>query len=133
MGVDDGEHFLHNRATSVATLRGPFAFGSDLQGSTLASQLSDTQNCEGPHAPRSFRRGKQAQFAHCQNTRPGSRVSKELDAIIQAAIKKMYLVVEQPQITAVIEEVNLQCFKAKLKRPGVSTIRRRICAGSAER
>ena len=56
MGVDEGEHFLHNRDTSVATLRGPFAFGSERQGSTLASRLSDTQNCEGPHAPRSFRR-----------------------------------------------------------------------------
>ena len=56
MGVDEGEHFLHNRDTSVATLPGPFAFGSERQGSTLASRLSDTQNCEGPHAPRSFSR-----------------------------------------------------------------------------
>src|SRR6516225_5637757 len=36
MGVDEGEHFLHNRDTSVATLPGPFAFGSERQGSTLA-------------------------------------------------------------------------------------------------
>jgi len=61
-----------------------------------------------------------------RSDRGGSRVSKEIDEIIQAAIKKIYLVAEQPQITAVIEEVNLQCFKAKLKRPGASTIRRRI-------
>ena len=35
----------------------------------------------------------------------GSRLSQEVDAIIEAAIKKIYLVAEQPQITAVIEEV----------------------------
>jgi len=63
-----------------------------------------------------------------RSDRGGSRVSKEIDEIIQAAIKKIYLVAEQPQITAVIEEVNLQCFKAKLKRPGASTIRRRIAS-----
>src|SRR5262245_21900275 len=57
MGVDEGEHFLHNRDTSVATLRGPFAFGSERQGSTLASRLSDTQNCEGHHASRHCREG----------------------------------------------------------------------------
>jgi putative transposase len=61
-----------------------------------------------------------------RSDRGGIRVSKEVDAIIQAAIKKIYLVVEQSQITAVIEEVNLQCFKAKLKRPGASTVRQRI-------
>jgi putative transposase len=61
-----------------------------------------------------------------RSDRGGSRISEEIDEIIQAAIKKIYLVAEQPQITAVIEEVNLQCFKAKLKRPGASTIRRRI-------
>jgi putative transposase len=63
-----------------------------------------------------------------RSDRGGSRVSKEVDAIIQAAIKEIYLVAEQPQITAVIEEVNLQCFKAKLTRPGASTIRRRIAS-----
>jgi putative transposase len=63
-----------------------------------------------------------------RSDRGGSRVSKEIDEIIQAAIKKIYLVAEQPQITAVIEEVNLQCFKAKLRRPGASTIRRRIAS-----
>ena len=63
-----------------------------------------------------------------RSDRGGSRVSKDIDEIIQAAIKKIYLVAEQPQITAVIEEVNLQCFKAKLKRPGASTIRRRIAS-----
>jgi len=56
----------------------------------------------------------------------GSRLSQEVDAIIEAAIKKIYLVAEQPQITAVIEEVELQCFKAKLKKPGANTVRRRI-------
>jgi putative transposase len=63
-----------------------------------------------------------------RSDRGGSRVSSEVDKIIQAAIKRIYLVAEQPQITAVIEEVNLQCFKAKLKRPGASTIRRRIAS-----
>ena len=56
MGVDEGEHFLHNRDTSSLRSEDPFAFGSERQGSTLASRLSDTQNCEGSHAPRSFRR-----------------------------------------------------------------------------
>jgi putative transposase len=55
----------------------------------------------------------------------GSRLSQEVDAIIEAAIKKIYLVAEQPQITAVIEEVELQCFKAKLKKPGANTLRSR--------
>jgi len=63
-----------------------------------------------------------------RSDRGGGRVSKEVDKIIQAAIKRIYLVEEQPQITAVIEEVNLQCFKAKLKRPGANTIRRRIAS-----
>ena len=58
----------------------------------------------------------------------GSRLSKEVDAIIEAAIKEVYLVAEQPPITAVIEEVELQCFKAKLKKPGARTVGRRIAA-----
>jgi putative transposase len=56
----------------------------------------------------------------------GSRLSKEVNEIIEAAIKKIYLTAERPHVTAVIEEVELQCFKAKLKKPGANTVRRRI-------
>jgi hypothetical protein len=43
--------------------------------------------------------------------------------IIEAAIQKIYLTPEQPPLSAVIEEVALQCFKAKLKTPDASTVR----------
>ena len=70
-----GRHWALTKANTFSTIeipaslrRGPVAFGSEHQGSTPAARLSD--NCEGSYAPRSFRRGKQAQFAHGQNTRP---------------------------------------------------------------
>src|SRR5215472_3195794 len=71
MGVDEGEgeHFLHNRDTSVATLRGLFAFGSECQGSTLASRLSHPK-LRRTSCTAVIPSSKQAQFAHCQNTRP---------------------------------------------------------------
>jgi putative transposase len=56
----------------------------------------------------------------------GSRLPKEVDEIIDTAINNFYLTTEQPNVSAVIEEVDLQCFKANLKRPGASSIRRRI-------
>ena len=56
-----------------------------------------------------------------------SRLTRRLDGIIDAAIKKFYLTAENPHMTAVIEEVDLQCFKHKLKqRPHPNTIRARI-------
>ena len=55
-----------------------------------------------------------------------SRLSSKVDTIIEDAIKKIYLTAEQPHISAVIEEVNLQCFKAGLKKPAANTVRRRI-------
>jgi putative transposase len=61
-----------------------------------------------------------------RSDRGGSRLTNKVNAIIEAAIKKIYLTAEQPQVTAVIEEVELQCFKAKLKRPGTNTVRRRV-------
>ena len=36
-----------------------------------------------------------------------------MNAIIETAIKKIYLTAEQPDVAAVIEEVRLKCFKAK--------------------
>jgi putative transposase len=61
-----------------------------------------------------------------RSDRGRSRLSSNVNTIIEAAIKKIYLTAEQPPVTAVIEEVDLQCFKAKLKRPGANTVRRRI-------
>lgn len=55
-----------------------------------------------------------------------SRLSNDVNAIIETAINKIYLTAEQPHVTAVIEEVELQCFKAKLQKPNASTVRRRI-------
>src|SRR5579864_7484512 len=55
-----------------------------------------------------------------------SRLSSKVDTIIEDAIKKIYLTAERPHISAVIEEVNLQCFKAGLKKPAANTVRRRI-------
>ena len=36
-----------------------------------------------------------------------------MNAIIETAIKKIYLTAEQPDVAAVIEEVQLKCFNAK--------------------
>jgi putative transposase len=57
-----------------------------------------------------------------------SRLSHKVNAIIETTINKVYLTAEQPPVTAVIEEVQLQCFKAKIKRPNASTVRRRVAA-----
>jgi putative transposase len=61
-----------------------------------------------------------------RSDRGRSRLSNSVNTIPETAIKKIYLTAEQPHVTAVIEEVDLQCFKAKLKRPGANTVRRRI-------
>jgi putative transposase len=56
-----------------------------------------------------------------------SRLSKKVDAIIETAIKKIYLTAERPAAAAVIEEVQLQCFKSGIKdTPHDDTIRQRI-------
>jgi putative transposase len=63
-----------------------------------------------------------------RSDRGKSRLSHKVNAIIETAINKVYLTAEQPPVTAVIEEVQLQCFKAKIKRPNASTVRRRVAA-----
>jgi putative transposase len=56
-----------------------------------------------------------------------SRLSKKIEKIIDAAIRKIYLKAESPHMTAVIEEVDLQCFKQNIKkRPHANTVRARI-------
>jgi putative transposase len=56
-----------------------------------------------------------------------ARLPAKVNSIIDAAIKKIYLTAESPHITAVIEEVDLQCFKHKIKkRPHPNTVRARI-------
>src|SRR5258708_17586446 len=45
---------------------------------------------------------------------------------LKMQLRTFYLTAEQPHISAVIEEVNLQCFKAGLKKPAANTVRRRI-------
>jgi putative transposase len=58
-----------------------------------------------------------------------SRLSKRVDAIIETAIQKIYLKAERPNIAAVMEEVQLQCFKSGIKdKPHADTIRQRIAA-----
>ena len=42
-----------------------------------------------------------------------SRLPSKVNAIIETAIKKIYLTAEQPNVAAVIEEVQLKCFNAK--------------------
>ena len=42
--------------------------------------------------------------------------SKKVNAIIEAAIKKIYLKAERPDVASVVEEVRLQCFKSKIKK-----------------
>lgn len=61
-----------------------------------------------------------------RSDRGKSRLSKEIETIIDKAIKDIYLTAEQPNMAAVIEEVELQCFKARLEKPGANTVRRRI-------
>jgi putative transposase len=61
-----------------------------------------------------------------RSDRGKSRLSNQVNAIIETAIEKIYLTAEQPHMSAVIEEVELKCFQAKLKKPDASTVRRRI-------
>ena len=61
-----------------------------------------------------------------RSDRGKSRLSKDVDAIIENAINKIYLTAEKPPVTAVIEEVELQCFQANVERPNSSTVRRRL-------
>ena len=61
-----------------------------------------------------------------RSDRGKSHLSETINSIIDAAINKIYLAAECPNAAAVIEEVNLQCFKAKIERPGHCTVRRRI-------
>jgi putative transposase len=51
-----------------------------------------------------------------RSDRGNSRLASKVDRIIEAAIKKIYLTAESPQMAAVIEEVELQCFKHKIKK-----------------
>src|SRR5271166_6315532 len=64
-----------------------------------------------------------------RSDRGKSRLSKKVNAIIEAAIKKIYLKAERPDVAAVVEEVRLQCFKSKIKKqPDPDTIRQRVAA-----
>jgi putative transposase len=74
------------------------------------------------------RTGRLSVFLRKQRSdRGASRLSNEVDKIIDSAIKQIYLKAESPHMTAVIEEVHLQCFKHGIKkRPHPNTIRARI-------
>src|SRR5271165_5999149 len=50
-----------------------------------------------------------------RSDRGAKRLSNKVEKIIDAAIKKIYLTAERPDVTAVVEEVNLQCFNSKIK------------------
>ena len=51
-----------------------------------------------------------------RSDRGKSRLPNKVNAIIETAIKKIYLTEEQPDVAAVIEEVHMQCFKASIKK-----------------
>jgi putative transposase len=64
-----------------------------------------------------------------RSDRGTSRLSSNVEKIIDTAIKSVYLTAEKPTMTAVTEEVYLQCFKNKIKKkPAPNTIRARILA-----
>ena len=64
-----------------------------------------------------------------RSDRGKTRLSNKINGIIETAIKKIYLKAEQPDVAAVVEEVQLQCFKRKIKnKPHGDTIRQRIAA-----
>jgi hypothetical protein len=52
-----------------------------------------------------------------RSDRGKSRLPNKVNAIIESAMNKIYLKAEQPDVAAVIEEVQLQCFKANIKKP----------------
>ena len=59
-----------------------------------------------------------------RSDRGTSRLSDKVEKIIDAAIRKIYLKAERPDVAAVIEEVYLQCYKSKIKkRPAPNTVR----------
>ena len=57
-----------------------------------------------------------------------SRLSEEVEAVIQDRIENFYLTKQQPSINDTIEEVRRLCFNAKLPLPHAHTIRKRIKA-----
>src|SRR5207244_4474320 len=62
-----------------------------------------------------------------RSDRGARRLSNKVEKIIDAAIKKIYLTAERPDVAAVIEKVNLQCFNSKIKgKPAPNTIRARV-------
>src|SRR5215469_17613454 len=64
-----------------------------------------------------------------RSDRGKSRLSKKVDAIIDTAINKIYHTAERPDSAAVVEEVQLPCFKSGIKdTPHADTIRQRIAA-----
>jgi len=64
-----------------------------------------------------------------RSDRGTSRLSSNVEKLIDTAIKSVYLTAEKPTMTAVTEEVYLQCFKNKIKKkPAPNTIRARILA-----
>src|SRR6202011_3602740 len=56
-----------------------------------------------------------------RSDRGARRLSNKVEKIIDAAIKKIYLTAERPDVAAVVEEVNLQCFNSKIKGKARST------------
>jgi putative transposase len=63
-----------------------------------------------------------------RSDRGKSCLPNKVNAIIESAVNKIYLKAEQPDVAAVIEEVQLQCFKANIKKPHPVTVRRRVAA-----
>jgi hypothetical protein len=70
MGVDQDELFLHNRDTSVATLRGPCRLRMGTPRIDSGLPAFGHPKLRRTPCTAVIPSSKQAQFAHCQNTRP---------------------------------------------------------------
>src|ERR1700737_3496127 len=93
--------------------------------STIYLQSTETTMIENDDGGVKSRPQRPCGFPGAGALGPGkSRLPSKVNAIIETAIKKIYLT----DVAAVIEEVQLQCFKAKTKKPHAATVRRRVAA-----
>jgi putative transposase len=98
------------------------------------AQVSAVADAEGRHPATIYRWIGDYQRTHrvsCFLKKPRAdqgttRISEELERIIEEAIKTKYLGAEKPSIVDVVEEVALQCRQKQFKPPHDNTVRRRV-------
>lgn len=61
-----------------------------------------------------------------------SKLSPQLQSIVEATIREKWLTRQQESIEAVIREIGIRCRRAKLQPPSPTTVRRRIAALGAK-